>query len=152
MTGDDSFEVWDATGDELDDVRWLLARANEEHRSVLPPSAFDPYLALVLDLEARTDAASLLVVRAHGRPIGTVTWFADAEAEGWGAPTGVSGLRAMAVDPTRRREGIGTALVTACVRRSRIAGARALTLHAAAWLHESVHLYEQCGFVARSGA
>ena len=88
MTGDDSFEVWDATGDELDDVRWLLARANEEHRSILPPSAFDPYLALVLDLEARTDAASLLVVRAHGRPIGTVTWFADAEAEGWGAPTG----------------------------------------------------------------
>ena len=53
-----------------------------------------------------------------------MTFFADAAAEGWGGPMDVSGLRAMAVDPTRRGEGIGTALVAECVRRARIAGAR----------------------------
>ena len=114
---------------------------------MLPAAAFDAVPGARAGLEARADVASLLVVRAEGRPIGTVTLFAEAAAEGWGGPTGASGLRAMAVDPTRRREGIGTALVAECVRRSRSAGARALTLHTADWLRDAIQLYERCGFV-----
>ena len=88
-----------------------IATANEQHRAVLPAESFDPYTTLVLDLESRDDVASLLIVRAEGEPIGTVTFFADAAAERWGGTTGVSGLRAMAVEPARRRDGIGAALV-----------------------------------------
>lgn len=124
-----------------------IATANEEHRAVLPAEAFDPYMTLVLDLESRDDVASLLIVRAEGEPIRTVTFVADAAAERWGGTTGVSGLRAMAVEPARRRDGIGAALVAECVRRSRNAGARALTLHTAVWLRDAIRVYERCGFV-----
>lgn len=140
-------ELAEAHADEREAIRQLLARANEAYRSVLPAASFDPYLALVLDLESRADVGSLLVARVDGRAVGAVTFFADATAEGWGGPEGVSGLRAMAVDPARRRQGIGTALVGACVERARGAGARALTLHSADWLRDAIRLYERCGFV-----
>src|SRR5688500_199204 len=111
-----AFEVNEARAEELHEVRQLLARANEAYRTALPPPAFAAYLALALDVEARAEVASLLVVRDGGRPAGTVTFFADASTEGWGGPSGVAGLRAMAVDPEHRGQGIGTALIDACIR------------------------------------
>jgi GNAT superfamily N-acetyltransferase len=145
--GTDTHSIDDAGAEERPAVQTLLAKANDEHRAVLPARAFDPYLALVLDLDARADAASLLVARGDTGLIGTVTWYAEAAAEGWGGPAGASGLRAMAVDPTRRRQGIGTALVAECVHRSLEAGAGALALHTADWLRDAIWLYEGCGFV-----
>jgi GNAT superfamily N-acetyltransferase len=139
--------VAQAAPDELEAVRDLLARANEPFRAIVPAEAFEPYLAVVQDLESRAEAASLLVVRAGGRPGGTVTFFPDATAEGWGGPSGVSSLRSMAVDPGRRHAGIGSALVAECRRRAEGTGARALTLRTADWLPEAIRLYERCGFV-----
>lgn len=139
-------EVAEATHVEVEAVRSLLARANEQYRSQLDPAAFGPYLAMVLDLEARAGDASLLVIRGPGGPVGTVTFFPAAGDEGWGAEDGTSGLRAMAVDPARRGGGLGRALVAACVERARAVGSTALTLHTAAWLPEAIALYERCGF------
>ena len=48
----DTFEVCEAGADERRDVQRLLARANDEHRKALPAGAFDPYLAMVLDVES----------------------------------------------------------------------------------------------------
>jgi GNAT superfamily N-acetyltransferase len=139
--------VHEAAPAELDTVRALLARANEQFRSVLDPAAFEPYLAMVLDVEGRADAASVLVARIDGHLAGTVTFFPDAADEGWGADAGTSGLRAMAVDPHYRGAGLGRSLVDACVLRSRAVGSAALALHTATWLADAIRLYERCGFV-----
>jgi GNAT superfamily N-acetyltransferase len=128
-------------------VRELLARSNEQYRSVIDPAAFEPYLAMVLDLDSRAEAASVLLTHVEGRLAGTVTYFPDAGDEGWGAASGTSGLRSMAVDPDHRGLGIGRALVEVCAARARAHGASALTLHTASWLPDAIRLYERCGFV-----
>ena len=138
----------DTVGNEgLDDVRSILRAANEEYRAVLAPTAFDAYLAMVLDLESRLGVADVLVLRTEGRARGTVTFFADARDEGWGGPAGVAGIRSMGVAPDGQGRGVGAALVDECVRRARAAGATAITLHTADWLPAAIRLYERCGFV-----
>src|SRR5688572_2126123 len=103
--GERTLAVTEARSEDVDEVRELLVRANESYRDRLPAEAFEPYLAMVTDLGSRTGVASLLLVRGPDRLLGTVTFFRDASAEGWGSLAGEAGLRAMAVEPTRRREG-----------------------------------------------
>jgi GNAT superfamily N-acetyltransferase len=140
-------ELVEAVPAALDEVRSLLRRANEQHRARLHPRAFGPYLAMVLDLEARSRDAVVLGIRRSGALVAAVTYFREAAAEGWGAAPGVAGLRAMAVDPEHRGRGLGAALVGAAVERAEADGADALALHTAEWLREAIRLYERCGFV-----
>lgn len=139
--------VVEAMAPHLEEVRGLLARANEQYRSTLDAAAFEPYLAMVLDLESRGADATVLVVRRGERLVGTATFFPAAGDEGWGADVGTSGLRAMAVDPRCRGGGIGRLLVDACIDRALAVGSTALALHTAAWLPDAIRLYERCGFV-----
>jgi GNAT superfamily N-acetyltransferase len=143
----DRLEIGEAGPEELDDVRAVLTAANETYRDVLAPAAFDAYLAMVLDLEARLAVAHVLLVRDRGRSVGTVTFFPDARDEGWGGPAGVSGIRSMGVHPDGQGRGVGAALVAECERRARRAGAHAIGLHTADWLPAAIRLYEHCGFV-----
>ena len=140
-------EITAAGRPELDEVREVLAAANEGYRGALSPASFDAYLAMVLDLEPRFDVADVLVVRDAGRLVATVTYFADATLEGWGFQEGVSGIRSMGVLPEARGRGIADELLDECVARSRVVGARAIGLHTAAWLPGAIRVYERYGFV-----
>ena len=88
-------------------VRQVIAAAYRQYATVLPPVAFDGYLADLLDLDARAGDSLLLVAEREGRIVGTVTFFEDAAKEGLGWPQGWAGLRALAVDPAARGHGIG---------------------------------------------
>jgi len=143
--------ITEAGRDELAEVRRILVAANEQYRAVLAPAAFDPYVAMVVDLEPRLAVAQILVYRQAEALVGTVTFFPDARDEGWGGPAGVAGIRSMGVDPAAQGRGIGAALVAECARRTADAGARALTLHTADWLPAAIGLYERCGFVRDPG-
>ena len=144
-------EITSAERAELDDVRRLLVAANEGYRQALSPASFDAYLAMVLDLEPRFEVAEVLVVRAAGAPLGTVTYFPDATLEGWGFSEGVAGIRSMGVDPSARGCGLAVRLLDECVARSRRIGASAIGLHTAAWLPDAIRLYERYGFVRDPG-
>ena len=144
-------EITEAGRYELDEVRQVLAAANEGYRQVLSPASFDAYLAMVLDLEPRFDVADVLVVRDAGRLVATVTYFADATLEGWGFQEGVSGIRSMGVLPEARGRGIAERLLDECVARSRGVGASAIGLHTAAWLPGAIRVYERYGFVRDAG-
>jgi GNAT superfamily N-acetyltransferase len=139
--------VAEAGVDEREAVRDLLERANAAYRSVLDPAAYEPYLRMVLDVDAGADVSTLLVAREDDRLVGTARLFPVAADEGWGADPGAAGLRSMAVDPEARGRGIGRALVEACVERARAAGATVLALHTASWLPDAIRLYERYGFV-----
>lgn len=56
------------------------------------------------------------------------------------------GVRGLAVDPARRREGIGAALIEALVERARGAGIRRLTLRVLSTNAPAQALYERAGF------
>jgi GNAT superfamily N-acetyltransferase len=140
-------EFRDGGPSDLTTVRRILAAANEPFRSVLQPGAFDPYLEMVLALEERLSVASVILAEVEDRTVGTVTYFPDATAEGWGCPAGDAGIRAMGVDPSAQGMGIGAALLGECRRRAIADGAAAIILHTAFFLPAAIRLYERHGFV-----
>jgi ribosomal protein S18 acetylase RimI-like enzyme len=123
-----------------------LLAAYREYAAVLPPVVFGPYLADILDLDAREEVGRPLAAERAGRVVGAVTWYADAAAEGLGWPPGWAGLRVLGVAPAARGHGVGRALVEACRRRARAAGAPVLCLHTAGFMTAAVALYESLGF------
>jgi predicted N-acetyltransferase YhbS len=127
-------------------VRGVLLAAYREYAAVLPPAVFGPYLADILDLDARVPAGRLLVAEHGGRVVGAVTFYEDAAGEGLGWPAGWAGLRALGVDPAVRGHGVGRALVDACRERARAARAPVLCLHTAAFMAAAVAMYEAMGF------
>jgi predicted N-acetyltransferase YhbS/quercetin dioxygenase-like cupin family protein len=139
-------EVRDARGSDLPGVRRVLLGAYQEYAEVLPPAVFGRYLTDILDVEGRVGAGRVLVAVQGGRVVGTVTFHADAGEEGFGWPAGWAGLRALGVEPSARRSGIGDALVRACVERARAAGAPVLCLHTAELMTTAVAMYERLGF------
>ena len=139
--------VREAQASDRQAVHDVLAAAYRQFDAVLPPAAFERYLADLLDLDARSQDGRVLVAEQAGRVVGTVTFFEDARAEGaFGWPAGWAGLRALGVDPAARGQGIGRALMEACRRRARGAGAAVLCLHTAEFMTAAVLLYEAMGF------
>lgn len=132
---------------DLPEVRRILSAANEPYRSALSPQAFDPYLDMVLAIEERLSVAQLILVEDAGRTLGTVTYFPDAVAEGWGCPADYAGIRSMAVDPAAQGRGVGAALLEECRRRAEVDGVEGIILHTAHFLPAAVRLYERHGFV-----
>jgi GNAT superfamily N-acetyltransferase len=126
-------------------VRGVLLAAYREYASVLPPAVFGPYLADILDLDARA-AGRLLVAEHAGRVVGAVSFYEDAAGEGMGWPAGWAGLRALGVDPAVRGHGVGRALVDTCRERALAARAPVLCLHTAAFMAAAVAMYEAMGF------
>jgi GNAT superfamily N-acetyltransferase len=55
-------------------------------------------------------------------------------------------VRLLAVAPGARRHGVGAALMEACARQARQAGAPALGLHTTDFMQSAVRLYERLGF------
>lgn len=133
---------------EIEEVRGVLDRANQQFRDVVPGPVFDAYLADVLDIESRLGRSTTLVAHDGERVVGTVTYFADANDEGMGpaAPAGTAGIRAVAVDPSARGSGLGRRLAQAAVDRARADGARAVILHTWFLMRAAIRVYELVGF------
>jgi predicted N-acetyltransferase YhbS len=136
-----------ATNEDGPAVRAVIASAYAEYSTAVPAALYEPYLAELLDLDARADATELIVAEVHGEIAGAVTFYPDAAAEGLGWPSGWTGIRALAVDPRHRGLGIGDALVETCIERSRRSGATVICLHTATFMRAAVHIYERMGFV-----
>lgn len=133
---------------EIEEVRAVLERANEQFREIVPGPVFDAYLADVLDIESRLARSTTLVAADGERVVGTVTYFRDANDEGMGpaAPAGTAGIRAVAVDPSARGTGLGRRLAQAAVDRAREDGAQAVMLHTWFVMRAAIHVYELVGF------
>lgn len=131
---------------ELDAVAALVADAFAHYRGVLPAHIFDPYLKDSCDFASRWGQADIAVLEMQGCLVGTVTYYADASHEGMGWPSGVAGLRTLAVAPSAQGHGYGRALCLWCIGRARQDRAHALTLHTAEFMTAACKLYEGLGF------
>jgi GNAT superfamily N-acetyltransferase len=138
--------VREAGPGDYETIRDVLDSAYRQFASVAPATIFEPYMANILDVEARTRTGQLLVAEQAGQILGTVTFYEDATAQGFAWPPGWAYVRALGVDPAARGRGIGRLLMEACVDWARRAGAPVLCLHTAELMVAAVALYENMGF------
>jgi GNAT superfamily N-acetyltransferase len=137
-----------ATMVDVDAIRRVIAAANEPYRGTVPHTFFASYLASALDIEGRLQEGEVLLAESDGRLVGTITFYEDANDEG--TPTRfaprTAGIRATAVEPVARGQGIGRGLVDACIERAAAVGSSAIALHTAAFMTSAIALYERAGF------
>ena len=140
--------VRDAIQGDFEVIREVASAANQEFRSPMGETLFAGYLANVLDVESRARDAVVLVAESGAEIIGTITIYQDINEEGMPTafPPGTAGIRATAVNPAVRGQGIGTELVNAAIARARSFGARTIALHTADCMEAAMRLYERHGF------
>lgn len=114
------------------------------------------YRAFLGDPARRADTCEVLVATVpegdDQRVVGTVSYVVpgDAEWEHTDPPAGDAGFRILAVAPDAEGQGVGTALVSACLDRARAQGRRRLLLTTMAWMTRAHVLYEsRFGFTPR---
>lgn len=142
-------EIRLAHREELHEVGALVSDAFAPFRDVLPKHIFEPYLKDACDLAGRWEEAHVAVLEREGQLVGTVTYYADAACEGMGWPSGLAGLRTLAVAPWAQASGYGRALCEWCAMCARRQGAGGLALHTASFMTSACRLYESLGFQRR---
>jgi len=109
------------------------------------------YYRRLRDVATRAEVSSVLVaVGPAGELLGGVTYVRgpdDPYSEG--LLESEAGMRMLAVDPARQRQGVGRALTQACLDRARAAGRQRLVLHTASWMPRAIRLYDAMGFDRR---
>lgn len=145
---DEPIPIRRAQARELREIAGLFAPALRPYRGSGSDWILDPYLAELVDVNARFAESEVLVAEQGGRIVGTVAFYTDVRFEGWSSlPAGWAGFRALAVAPRMRRVGIGKALVQRCIERTCDVGAKTLGIHTISGLKDAVRLYERLGFV-----
>ena len=120
--------------------------------TALPGHVEEPdYEAELADVATRAAVADVLVaIDGDGTVLGGVTFVPDgdnplAEHEIAGAST----IRMLAVAGHAQGQGVGEALVRACIERARDVGSQHIVLHSTPWMQAAHRLYERLGFARR---
>jgi GNAT superfamily N-acetyltransferase len=127
--------------DEHDAAASLLLTVYGAFAGALPPELLHHWLRDVVDPAGGT----ALGAHVGGRLVGTARLHLDGTYP-VPLPPKAAGVRAVAVDPSVRRIGVASALMAECEARARTAGATALHLHTAPFMHAAVALYERLGY------
>jgi predicted N-acetyltransferase YhbS len=136
-----------ARPEEVDVVGDVLRAAYGGFERQFPADSWPHYLGEVVDVRRRLRDSDLIVADDAGHVVGTVCFYPNAERstiEHW--PPGWASIRALAVVPGAQRRGIGNALVSECLGRSRRLGVRAVGLHTNPFMVTATRLYEGLGF------
>jgi ribosomal protein S18 acetylase RimI-like enzyme len=91
--------------------------------------------------------ADVLVAEQDGVVIGAVAHVGPGRPRAAFFPDDWSVIRMLVVDPARRGQGAGRALVESCLRLARDAGAPAVGLHTSPVMGSALRMYEAMGFV-----
>ena len=109
----------------------------------------DGYARHLADAAGRAAAATLLVaVDRAGEVVGTVTFCRPGSPYAELSRPGEAEFRMLAVGPSARGSGVGTALVHACLDLAGAAGDRTLVLSTLAEMRAAARLYQRLGFTA----
>jgi ribosomal protein S18 acetylase RimI-like enzyme len=96
------------------------------------------------------DNADVLVAEQDGVIIGAVAHVGPGRPRAAFFPLEWSVIRMLVVDPARRGQGAGRALVDGCLRLAQEAGAPAVGLHTSPIMASALRMYEALGFVRDS--
>jgi GNAT superfamily N-acetyltransferase len=109
----------------------------------------DGYTEVLRDVPLRAAEAEVMVGELDGTIAGTVTLVPPTAAERWrnSDEPDAGTIRMMGVAPQFRGHGVGSALVAACIARSREVGWRQLALVTTANMRSALPIYLAAGFV-----
>ncbi len=140
--------IRDATAADLDAVRDLTLAAYAEYADIMEPAAWAGLEGAVRAALATAEPAARIVAERERRLVGSVMLFAPASDAYGGAtaPASRPELRLLAVAPDARGQGIGRALVDACIERAREVGATELGLHTSRSMRLATGMYLRMGF------
>jgi predicted N-acetyltransferase YhbS len=103
------------------------------------------------DVRTRAEAPATVVLVAvddDGELLGGVTYVENEKSPyAEHSLAGAASIRMLAVDGSRRRSGVGEALVRECIDRARAASRTEVFLHSTPWMTAAHQLYEKLGFV-----
>jgi GNAT superfamily N-acetyltransferase len=140
-------EVREVRPEEYEEAGDVVARAYSEFWDPQDPG-WGEHIDLVRDVAGRVDRTVVLVAVEDGRVLGSASIelddvIGDDDAE---AIPGVAGLRMVGVDPARRRQGVGRALIEEVIARCRAAGKHTLILRTTPPMVPAQRLYQSLGF------
>lgn len=124
----------------------LTQAAWDEFAPYAPNETWYAYYAFLGDVKTRAATALVLVALAGRELAGTVTVELGQTLDGHPLTPEQASMRMLAVVPARRGQGIGRALVAACLERAAAAGKTYLTLHTAPEMQAAQQLYRSFGF------
>jgi ribosomal protein S18 acetylase RimI-like enzyme len=134
-----------ARDDEFEAAGELVVAAYRTHPDI---ENSEGYLAHVRDVRGRASETDVLVaLDARGRLVGCVSYVRDhtstfAEVE----QPGEAGFRMLGVAAAARGQGVGRALVDACLARARSSGRTGVVIVTAPSWADAQRLYERVGF------
>jgi GNAT superfamily N-acetyltransferase len=145
----DELEIRSARPSDREAIREVTLAAYQQYAAVMP-SHWPEYRQNILATLADVEAERQIVAEQKGAIVGAVliylagTTFSDRD----GVSTRLEWpeVRLLAVAPEARGQGVGTALMQACIRRARESGASALTLHTSDMMQVAMRMYEHMGF------
>ncbi len=142
-----SMEIREVRPEEYEEAGDVVAGAYSEFWDPNDPS-WGEHIELVRDVAGRVDRTVVLVAVEDGRVLGSASIemddvIGDDDRE---AIPGVAGLRMVGVDPTRRRHGIGRALIEEVIARCGAAGKHTLILRTTPPMVPAQRLYQALGF------
>ena len=115
------------------------------------PALWDGYRQNIVSTLAAARPDAQIVAEGDDRIVGSVLLHRAgtviARPGGGSITLACPEVRLLAVAPPARGQGVGAALMQACIRRARHAGAAALTLHTTEIMEAAMRLYERIGFV-----
>lgn len=140
-------EIREARPEEYEQTGNVVAQAYAEFWDLEDPG-WREHIDLVRDVAGRADRIVVLVAVEDGRVLGSASIELDdviGDDDREPIP-GVAGLRMVGVDPTRRRRGIGRALIEEVIARCRAAGKHTLILRTTPPMVAAQRMYQSLGF------
>ncbi|ARP74366.1 N-acetyltransferase [Streptomyces pluripotens] len=140
-----------ATPDEYDNIGAITARAYLQD-GLLDFGESDTYLSELRDVATRAAAAEVLAAVRGGTVLGAVTFVPSGGPMADIAGPGEAEIRMLAVAHTARGQGVGEALVRACLDRARATeGCVRVVLSTQRDMRTAHRIYERLGFVRTPG-
>jgi ribosomal protein S18 acetylase RimI-like enzyme len=130
----------------VEELREVTDEVVETFSRLLPQlsRSAPPLDRAALDRLVGSDATTVLIARADGRMVGTLSLVM------FPIPTGLRAwIEDVVVDEAARGQGVGEALTTAALRLAEAAGARTVDLTSRPSREAAGRLYERVGFQAR---
>ncbi len=147
MTG---LTMRDARPEDRAAIEDVTISAYQEYAPIMH-ERWEIYRHSILGTLADVRPADQIVAESGDVIVGTVLLFPAGTA--FKAPGGVDvslaapEIRLLAVAPAARGLGVGAALVNECMRRARLAGVSAITLHTTDMMQVAMRMYERMGYV-----
>lgn len=144
------FIVRSAEVSDREAIKGLTIAAYSEYAETLSAENWQQYRANILAAIEGGGASEQLVAVADGTIVGSVLLYLKGAAfAGHESDVDWPEVRLLAVAPDARGSGVGTALMSECVRRVRSLGETMLALHTMESMQAARRIYTRLGFVRR---